>query len=163
MNEDGEFIVYVKTGDKKFAGTDANVRIKLHDDYGHVTREVKLDNFFRNDFERGQTDSFGLKKLLKLENVYKIELWRDNAGLGADWYVDTVEVEDKISGNRYTFPIYRWIKADYHYHIHHLDTSLPQLDPQGYQRRMEVDDKKNAYEYIQRGPGLPAQVSRYVY
>ncbi|KAL5011283.1 hypothetical protein ScPMuIL_009834 [Solemya velum] len=160
MNEVGDFIVYVKTGDRKFAGTDANVRIRLHDESGNVTEEAKLDNFLRNDFERGQTDSFVLKRLEKLKKIHKIEMWRDNAGFGANWYVDTVEVEDRISRIRYTFPIYRWIKADYHYHIHHLDTSLPQLDPQGYQRRMEVDEKKNVYEFIQRGPGLPSQVKQ---
>jgi hypothetical protein len=54
--------VSIKTGDRPKAGTDANVYIVLHSN-GQASRETKLDVFFRNDFERGQLDSFNISKL----------------------------------------------------------------------------------------------------
>ena len=56
------FKISIKTGDRPKAGTDANVYIVLHGN-GQASPETKLDVFFRNDFERGQLDSFQINKL----------------------------------------------------------------------------------------------------
>ena len=53
-----EYTIYIRTGDRKNAGTDANVRIVLHDEKGNASEEIVLDNFLRNDFERGALDQF---------------------------------------------------------------------------------------------------------
>ena len=48
----------VVTGDKKYAGTDARVFVKMTGKYG-TTREVELTNNSKKDpFERGKTDIF---------------------------------------------------------------------------------------------------------
>lgn len=80
--------VVVKTGDKKRAGTDANVRVILHDDKGQKTKAAKLDNFLRDDFERGQIDKFTVKDVVDLDEIHQIELWRDDAGMYSDWFCD---------------------------------------------------------------------------
>ena len=156
-----QFVIYVRTGDKKHAGTDANVKIKLHDNNGNNTDDLVLDNFFRNDFESGRTDVFPIKDL-KMKNfqgkVIKIEFWRDNAGLGADWYVDKIIVENRKTNDIFIFPVFRWIRPDYHYLIEHLDTSLPQFDPHSDQRKKEINDKREVYQVMQKFPGAPAQV-----
>lgn len=162
--QNSQFLIYVKTGDKKNAGTDANVKIRLHDASGHNTDDLVLDNFFRNDFESGQLDVFPIKNL-KIKSfsgqVSKVEFWRDNAGLGADWYVDKIVVENRKTNNIYIFPVFRWIRPDYHYLIEHLDTSLPQFDLHPDQRKEELEDKCSIYQTAQKVPRGPAQVNFY--
>jgi hypothetical protein len=48
--------VYVKTGDKRFAGTDANVFIQMSGEKT-MTKKKTLDDE-KNNFERGQLDVF---------------------------------------------------------------------------------------------------------
>ena len=55
--EDIQYKIIVKTGDTAKAGTDADVRIQLIGKDA-MTKPTKLDNFFRDDFERGRTDKF---------------------------------------------------------------------------------------------------------
>lgn len=161
-NGKGIYKVLVKTGDRKRAGTDANVRIVLHGEDDNATQPVKLDKRFRDDFERGKLDDFQIKDDTYLEKIYKIELWRDNAGYSADWYVDVVEVQNCTTKESFYFPVYRWIKAHHHYEITHLDTSLPQFDPHRYQRKFELEDKRKVYELCPKVEGAPAQVRSYI-
>lgn len=159
--QNAQFIIYVKTGDKKNAGTDANVKIKLHDKNGNNTDDLTLDNFFRNDFESGQLDVFPVKSLKTKDfggHVSRVEFWRDNSGLGADWYVDKIVVENRKTNEIFIFPVFRWIRPDYHYLIEHLDTALPQFDPHSDQRKEELEDKREVYQVMQKVPHGPAQV-----
>lgn len=55
------YTVFVKTGDRPNAGTDANVYIVLHGENGVKSKEMKLDVLFHDDFERGNLDKFKLK------------------------------------------------------------------------------------------------------
>ncbi|KAK3589063.1 hypothetical protein CHS0354_008713 [Potamilus streckersoni] len=84
-----KYEVTVKTGDVKFAGTDANVFIRFCGSAG-LTDKLKLDNS-KNNFERDMTDEF----VLHAENVgplTKIVIGHDNFGPGAGWFLDHVEV-----------------------------------------------------------------------
>ena len=158
-----DYNIYVQTGDRRNAGTDANVRIKLHDADGNSSEPITLDNYFRNDFERGQLDKFRIpqdkvKSLVRFSKITRIELWKDNAGMGSDWFVDTIKVENLVTNDTFVFPIFRWIKSDFHYQINHLDTSLPQGDEFPNQRRMELEDKRWTYQYDQKVENGPAQV-----
>lgn len=153
-----QYKVVVKTGDKKRAGTDANVKIILHDSKGQQTKPAKLDNFLRDDFERGQRDKFTVKDAVDLNEIHQIELWRDGAGLYSDWFCDYVEVTNSRTNQEFVFPIYRWIRPEYHYLIEHLDTFLPQNDPHKKQRNMDLEDIREKYQYTQRAPGFPCQV-----
>ncbi|XP_060063502.1 polyunsaturated fatty acid 5-lipoxygenase-like [Ylistrum balloti] len=155
MSSTAIYEISVKTGDKKNAGTDANVEICLHCDDGSKTATYNLDKFFRNDFERGQKDSFSVTGI-SLARVDYIEIWRDTKGILDDWYVDVIEVI--CSKKVFIFPFFRWIKANYHYKVRHLDTSLPADDPFKEQRRMEINDARQEYQLTVKEPGFPAQV-----
>ena len=161
--QSAQYLIYVKTGDRKHAGTDANVKMRLHDTNGINTDDLVLDNFFRNDFESGRLDVFPIKKLDMKEfsgRIGKVEFWRDNSGLGADWYVDKIIVENRKTNEIYTFPVFRWIRPDYHYLIMHQDTSLPQCDAHQDQRALELKEKREVYQITTKFPGAPAQVKQ---
>lgn len=49
--------IIVTTGNKSFAGTDANVYIQLHGRKGQETPRLPLDDE-KNNFEKGQIDVF---------------------------------------------------------------------------------------------------------
>lgn len=159
-------MIYVRTGDLKNAGTDANVKMILYDDVGRRTRELELNNFFKNDFEAGSNDSFPFKNIPSFGNkVTKIKFWRDNAGVASDWFVDRIFVENRKSNDIFVFPVYRWIKSGREYVIEEHDTSLPQFDKNQEIREMELKDKKSLYVLEQKvspeypGLDLPVQVS----
>ncbi|OWF44214.1 Allene oxide synthase-lipoxygenase protein [Mizuhopecten yessoensis] len=151
-----EYQIGVKTGDRKGAGTDANVTVVLHNDDGQSTGQLHLDKFLKNDFEKGKKDCF--KAVASFMSVIDfIEVWRDDAGIKDEWFLESMEVYCKFSNKTYVFPFLRWIKEGYHYKIRHLDTSLPQHDPQKEQRLMELNDKKSTYQMTVKIPGLPIQ------
>lgn len=153
-----KYTVIVKTGDKKFAGTDANVYIILYDSGGQKTQEFNLDKYFRDDFERGQIDDFVLEDDVDLKDISMIELWRDNYGFGDEWYVDYIQVTIENCEETYSFPLFKWVKAHHHYKIHLLDTSLPQFDPYQEQRETELLEKQECYILCQKVPGSAMQV-----
>uniref|UniRef100_K1QHL0 Allene oxide synthase-lipoxygenase protein n=1 Tax=Magallana gigas TaxID=29159 RepID=K1QHL0_MAGGI len=154
-----DYMVYVRTGDLKGAGTNANVKIRLHDSEGNVTQDITLDNFFRDDFEAGSMDTFHVPELKNFGNIIsKIEFWRDDSGVASDWYVNKILVENRKSNDIFVFPVYRWIRPNFHYKIVHLDTSLPQYDPHAEQREMELREKCNLYQQCVKMKDGPSQV-----
>jgi hypothetical protein len=62
--EEITYKVVVKTGNTKAAGTDADVKIQLIGEES-ATKPTKIDNFFRDDFERGKSDKF----IIKMKNI----------------------------------------------------------------------------------------------
>lgn len=153
-----DYIVRVRTGDRKRAGTDANIRVIFHDNHGNKTDKIRLHNVFKNDFECGQLDEFVISKQTNLEVIDKIELWRDNFGFGSRWYCDYIIVKKKNTDTEFRFPIFRWVKADVHHIFRLHDTMLPQQDPMAEQRWKELQKKKRKYEVAQKITGGPAQV-----
>ncbi|ESP02741.1 hypothetical protein LOTGIDRAFT_224684 [Lottia gigantea] len=158
---DSDYIIYVVTGDKKNSGTDAKVKIILHDENEQQSEEIKLDNKWSDDFESGKEDVFHVphKQSAMLHgSISKIEFWRDDDGIRSDWFVNIISVKCCKSKEIYIFPVFKWIKALQHYRIIHLDTSLPQLDEHWKQRQFEMEEIKDVYEYGQKQPGMPVQI-----
>ncbi|KAL4218062.1 Arachidonate 5-lipoxygenase [Mactra antiquata] len=151
------YTVYVKTGDRPNAGTDANVYIILHGENGIKSKEMKLDVLFHDDFERGNLDKFKLKHQ-SFSNIDCIEIWRDTHGFNSDWHVDTIMVVNQETRTQTVFPIFRWIRPNYRYKFYPLDTSLPQEDDRKEQRKLELEEKRELYELESRAPGLPPQI-----
>jgi arachidonate 5-lipoxygenase len=156
-------MIYVQTGDRRNAGTDANVRVIMHDEDGNASSAITLDNYFKNDFERGCLDTFHvpgnkIKSLRRMGKIVRIELWKDDAWVASDWYVDKIVIENRVTNSSFVFPIFRWIRAQYHYQINHLDTSLPQFEEYKEQRKLELEEKRKNYEFDQKIPGGPAQI-----
>lgn len=154
-----DYVFTVRTGDRKNAGTDANVKIILHGDGGCKTDKMKLHNTLKNDFERSQIDTFTVKKQFKVKNIEKLELWRDSFGFGSDWYLDYVKVRQKDKDIEFAFPIFRWIPPKVHLIFRVNDTMLPQHDPEAEQRWNEMKRKRKLYVISQKFEGGPAQVT----
>lgn len=160
--DDVTYCIEVKTGDKLFSGTDANVYIKFHCKNGDTTEEKLLDTLFKNDLETGQVDRFKFKHQMNLSSVDFIEIWRDDAGVLDNWYVDYIRVTKQSSANeKYEFPLFRWIKAGFKYKIVHLDTNLPQTEPFKDQRKLELEEKRQKYVLEPHFKGAPCQVNDY--
>ncbi|BFZ24548.1 hypothetical protein BsWGS_27587 [Bradybaena similaris] len=164
-NSNRNLAVNVYTGDKKSAGTDATVFIVLHDDKNNTTPPITLNNTLRNDFERGNVDTFSVpiritSFLSQPIKIKRIEIWQDGSGLDSNWFVDRIEIENKATGETFVFPVFRWIKANVHYQIGLLDTSLPQFDEFPDQRKRVLEEKRAAYQLAQKLPNGPVQVAK---
>ncbi|XP_070566961.1 polyunsaturated fatty acid 5-lipoxygenase-like [Ptychodera flava] len=153
-----DYKITVETGDLKGAGTNANVYIILHDDKGQKSKEIKLDVFMRNDFERGRRDIFTISGIANLGDIRKIELRRDTKGIADDWYVDVVEVQRIGDLKKHVFPVHRWV--DWTHHVQEFDCCLPQDDQHSHQRRDELVEKKQLYKFESKNKGLPPQVGK---
>ncbi|XP_061182686.1 polyunsaturated fatty acid 5-lipoxygenase-like [Saccostrea echinata] len=153
--------IKVKTGDVQGAGTDANVEIVLLGSSGKQTQSATLDNRFRNDFERCRTDVFTIKDKTDIPEVTEIKLRRDKAGSFSDWFVEKIQVTNWKSGYTSVFPILRWIRPDVDLYFGRYDASLPQFDPRPEQRRAELYEKRQLYEYEEKRPGFPVQVKNF--
>ncbi|KAK4287623.1 hypothetical protein Pmani_039309 [Petrolisthes manimaculis] len=51
--EPAKYRVHVVTGDRRGAGTDANVYVKVHDIEGHISDPITSDKLFKNDKREG--------------------------------------------------------------------------------------------------------------
>lgn len=129
--------VSVRTGDMFGAGTDASVFLTIFGDLGDTgERKLAKSENNKNKFERGQvsqegsnmpagsstdpTESLLLFKpqvdkftieAVDLGEVFKIRVRHDNSLIGADWYLDQVEVLDTETEEVYMFLCERWLST----------------------------------------------------
>ncbi|CAL4102967.1 unnamed protein product, partial [Meganyctiphanes norvegica] len=170
--------VRVITGDRRNAGTDANVYIILTDERGQNSKDLHCNLLFRNDHERGQTTVIDVEVDAGVEGaIQRLEVWRDNAlniprlGLirgilqkdtsprdSAEWFLDRIEVDEVSDGNCWVFPVHRWIHPDKRYKVELYDCLLPQDDPNIEDRRQELLEKKKLYQYHQNIENGPMQI-----
>ncbi len=107
---DSNAIVYevkVLTGDRRGAGTDANVSIVLYGESGDSGRPKVLQTSSAN-FERGATDVFGVESP-DLGTLTKIRIGHDGAGFGSGWFLDKIYVSNPLSKQQWTFLCGRWL------------------------------------------------------
>ncbi|NWI83337.1 LOXH1 protein, partial [Dryoscopus gambensis] len=103
------YMVKVKTGDKKNAGTDANVFITLYgskDDTGIVSLKASKTN--KNKFERGKVDEFTVESV-DIGDLKKIKIGHDNKGNSNGWFLEWVEIDAPSLGRCLKFPCGRWL------------------------------------------------------
>ncbi|KAM6301572.1 lipoxygenase homology domain-containing protein 1 [Podargus strigoides] len=103
------YTVKVKTGDKKHAGTDANVFITLYgskDDTGIVS--LKASKINKNKFERGKVDEFTVESV-DIGDLKKIKIGHDNTGNSTGWFLEWVEIDAPSLGQCLKFPCGRWL------------------------------------------------------
>ncbi|CAF1123841.1 unnamed protein product [Adineta ricciae] len=107
-----EYEVTVKTAKKSGAGTDANVYLGIFGEQGKVERQQLKEPMdkSRNLFESGATNRFKINAP-DVGKITTIRLEHDGTGLGAGWYVDSVEVRHVSHNETYKFPIDRWLDA----------------------------------------------------
>uniref|UniRef100_A0A3B4YR02 Lipoxygenase homology PLAT domains 1 n=1 Tax=Seriola lalandi dorsalis TaxID=1841481 RepID=A0A3B4YR02_SERLL len=104
--------VSVRTGDMYRAGTDADVFLTIYGDLGDTgERKLAKSENNKNKFERGeQVDKFSIEAV-DLGQVFKIRIRHDNSKMGADWYLDQVEVLDLETEEVYMFLCERWLST----------------------------------------------------
>nr|XP_056710895.1 oxygen-regulated protein 1 [Euleptes europaea] len=107
-----EYIIKVYTGDKRGAGTDANVHIILFGDKDSsqlIQLNKSLDH--RDPFERGKTDTFKIKTK-DVGTLQKIEIGHDGKGIGSGWFLEKLEITDVSTSEQYCFSCNRWLAED---------------------------------------------------
>uniref|UniRef100_A0A673VTK2 Lipoxygenase homology domains 1 n=1 Tax=Suricata suricatta TaxID=37032 RepID=A0A673VTK2_SURSU len=103
------FSVTVKTGDKKNAGTDANVFITLFGTQDNTGMTLLKSSKTNSDkFERDSIEIFTVETL-DLGDLWKVRIGHDNTGKAPGWFVDWVEVDAPSLGKCMTFPCGRWL------------------------------------------------------
>ncbi|XP_016325596.1 lipoxygenase homology domain-containing protein 1-like [Sinocyclocheilus anshuiensis] len=103
------FTMRVKTGEKKSAGTDANVYAILYgtkDDTGIIN--LKASKNHRNKFELGLIDEFTIEAV-DIGKLKRIRIGHDNAGVSPGWFLDWVEIDAPSLGQLLRFPCGRWL------------------------------------------------------
>ncbi|XP_058613751.1 lipoxygenase homology domain-containing protein 1-like isoform X4 [Onychostoma macrolepis] len=103
------FTMRVKTGEKKKAGTDANVYAILYgtkDDTGIIN--LKASKNYRNKFELGLIDEFTIEAV-DIGKLKRIRIGHDNAGVSPGWFLDWVEIDAPSLGQLLRFPCGRWL------------------------------------------------------
>ncbi|NXY29497.1 LOXH1 protein, partial [Pomatorhinus ruficollis] len=98
-----EYTIKVYTGDKRGAGTDANVHIILfgNEDKSEVFQLThSLDH--QNPFERGKVDTFKIKTK-NLGNLRSIEIGHDGKGFASGWFLEKVEITDAARNSLHCF------------------------------------------------------------
>jgi len=101
-----KYKIEVTTGDRRGAGTDANVFVTVYGENGD-SGQRKLEGS-GNLFERAQTDEFGFE-LVELGELKKVTIGHDNSGFGASWFLDKVVVTRESDGKKWFFLCGRWL------------------------------------------------------
>ena len=157
-----DHFIYVKTGDRKGTVSDINLRVLLQDAKGKLSSEIKLKVTIKSDFERGMSQVFEAPMLNSFSDVCRMEFWREAPGLdgptAADWFCETIVVNNRHTERCFYFPVGRWVLPNEHYKIELYDSMLPQLDPNKEQRDKELELNQELYQYGQSAPDLPVQV-----
>ncbi|KAL5006870.1 hypothetical protein ScPMuIL_015676 [Solemya velum] len=104
-----KYKISVYTGDKRGAGTDANVYVTVFGENGD-SGEKKLHSK-KNNFERKQVDEFVIESAC-LGRINRLRIGHDNSGFSAAWFLDKVIVDDLDDGVVYEFPCGRWFAKD---------------------------------------------------
>ncbi len=94
-----EYEVIVCTGDRLGAGTDAAVTLEVRGQSGTASRHTLPQG--RALFERRSVDSFRLLLSEGVGAVASVRAWTDGAGLGSDWLLSHVDVEQLATGDRH--------------------------------------------------------------
>ncbi|NXM10795.1 LOXH1 protein, partial [Ploceus nigricollis] len=98
-----EYTIKVYTGDKRGAGTDANVHIILYgnkDKSGVFQLSQSLEH--QNPFERGKVDTFKIKTK-ELGSLCSIEIGHDGKGFASGWFLEKVEITDAARNSMHWF------------------------------------------------------------
>nr|XP_055024965.1 lipoxygenase homology domain-containing protein 1 isoform X1 [Misgurnus anguillicaudatus] len=105
------YTLRIKTGEKKHAGTDANIFAILYgenDDTGIIN--LKASKSHKNKFEKGMIDEFTVEAV-DLGELQKLRIGHDNSGGSAGWFLDWVEIDAPSQGQRLRFPCGRWLDS----------------------------------------------------
>ncbi|MFH1104720.1 MAG: PLAT/LH2 domain-containing protein, partial [Actinomycetota bacterium] len=110
--------VTLQTGTETAAGTNDQIVIELRDSVGTVLARRS----YLGDLENGVTDIVYLKPLTAgggvPGEVASVIIRRSlEIGLGGDWYLASVTVDNLVTGQSTTYPVNQWIEARTDYEL----------------------------------------------
>ena len=111
------------TGDRAWAGTDADVYVTLIGKNGLRSGDTSLDNADSN-FEQGKTDTFDVT-LRDVGDLDCIQISHDNSGAYPGWFLVGVAVEHLPTHRVWTCRCNRWLAFDED--DHRISRILPAL------------------------------------
>ncbi|XP_076810011.1 allene oxide synthase-lipoxygenase protein-like isoform X2 [Clavelina lepadiformis] len=148
MSVEVSYNIAIKTSAAyKDAETNASVFLNLvSNDGADSTGYLEIDNFWKNDFERGEIDKFQLKtKNVGLPLVVGIKIVHQWVRKDT-WYCDYVEID--FDGKKAFYPVYDWIEDELH--VTKAEAILPQNSSNyiRHMRRAEVERNKHDYAWL---------------
>ncbi|KAM7014913.1 polycystin-1-like protein 2 [Tautogolabrus adspersus] len=105
------YLISVQTGNRKNAGTTANVTMKLIGSEGESDTH-NLTDPDKPVFERGAVDIFLLATPFPIGEVRNIRLQHNNSGGHPSWYVNKVTIQDLQTRHVWHFFCCCWLSAD---------------------------------------------------
>ncbi|XP_025107501.1 lipoxygenase homology domain-containing protein 1-like [Pomacea canaliculata] len=110
LNGEGiRWTITTKTGDKEHADTNADVFIILIDPNGQNSKPLRLDELWKDDFERGDTNTFRFRHWGDFKEVCSIRIYHDNSGDSPGWYLRWVEVKSEEMTVPRKFIVNDWV------------------------------------------------------
>ncbi|XP_056274884.1 lipoxygenase homology domain-containing protein 1 isoform X1 [Pseudoliparis swirei] len=106
------YTLKIKTGEKKYAGTDANVFAILFgekDNTGVIN--LKACKHYKNKFEQGMVNEFTVEAV-DLGDLEKLRIGHDNSGGSSGWFLNFVEIDAVSQGQRLHFPCGHWLDKE---------------------------------------------------
>lgn len=102
--------VTIKTADRRYAGTDSNIFIRLHGTKA-ISDEIRLNPLTNvtNCFERNEKNKCKLSMDTDCGEIYRITVSSDCKYGGSDWCLDYIEVKKSDSESVWKFQYGGWI------------------------------------------------------
>nr|CAH8854289.1 unnamed protein product [Trichobilharzia regenti] len=108
---ESSYEVTVKTGDRKYAGTDSGVYLTMFGINGESTEyHLSSSKTHTNKFEQNHEDVFSLTAI-GLGSLMKIRIRHTNKGIAAGWFLDYILIRETVQQKtaEYLFPCYQWL------------------------------------------------------
>eukprot|EP00794_Sanderia_malayensis_P008787 gene8787-9725_t len=107
-----EFFKYeirIKTGVFPYAGTTANVGVKI---FGTkcTTKPIVLTK--EHCFHRNSIEFFRFASATRLGKITRVQIWHNNAGSNPSWFLSRVVIKNLLSGEKFFFFCNRWLAVD---------------------------------------------------
>ncbi|XP_077448719.1 polycystin-1-like protein 2 isoform X3 [Stigmatopora argus] len=106
------YLISVQTGQRKNAGTSANVTVTLIGSEGQSDAQ-NLTDPTKNVFERGAVDMFLSATPYPLGELRNIKLLHDNSGGHPSWYINKVTIQDLQTHQVWHFFCDCWISSSH--------------------------------------------------
>jgi len=111
----GKFQVVIHTGQREFAGTNANVVLELYGEEGSSTGKIPLKISRENGthvFQQNSVDTFDIEPDKMFRGLLiKISIGHDGSGIGPSWFLSSILILDLEDNQKYQFVYNRWINA----------------------------------------------------
>ncbi|CAK8676643.1 unnamed protein product [Clavelina lepadiformis] len=106
------YLVTVVTGDKRGAGTNADVFCCLYGEQGDTgDRPLANSKKHTDKFQRNSTDEF-IIEAVTLKTVNKVKIGHNDSGVASGWFLEKILVQEEGGGPVKTFPCARWLATD---------------------------------------------------